>query len=81
MQGERLHGFFAHLEWDANTGRHELRLLLDHQDLLMPLPIHIGPRPLQEAMRRVAAEAAAQNGIMAPPMEELTPEIAPMLSL
>ena len=32
-------------------------------------------------MRRVAAEAAAQSGSMAPPMEELTPEISPMLSL
>jgi hypothetical protein len=23
MQGGRLHGFFAHLEWDANTGRRD----------------------------------------------------------
>jgi hypothetical protein len=81
MQGGRLHGFFAHLEWDANTGRHELRLLLDHQDLLMPLPVHIGSWPLEEAMRRVTAEATLQGGRAVPPMEELTPEIAPILSL
>ena len=81
MQDGRLHGFFAHLEWDAKTGRHELRLLLDQEDLLIPLPIHIGAWPLEEAMRRVGAEAAAQSGRTPPPMEELTPEIAPILSL
>ena len=62
MPGVHLQGFFAHLEWDANTGRHELRLLLDHLDLLIPLPIHIGAWPLEEAMRRVSAEAAGQGG-------------------
>jgi len=81
MQDGRLHGFFAHLEWDANTGRHELRLLLDHQDLLIPLPIHIGAWPLEEAMRRVAAEAAVQGGAAAPSMEGIASEIAPLLSL
>ena len=37
-------------------------MLLDQEDLLIPLPIHIGAWPLEEAMRRVAAEAAAQSG-------------------
>lgn len=41
-----LAGFFAHLEWDAKTGREELRLLLDitlpDGNLLQPLPIHLG---------------------------------------
>ncbi|HEY8159142.1 MAG TPA: hypothetical protein VIF10_10620 [Methylobacter sp.] len=32
--GKKLHGFFVHLEYDANTGRSELRLLLDHDDFL-----------------------------------------------
>lgn len=81
MQDGRLHGFFAHLEWDANMGRHELRLLLDREEMLIPMPVHIGDWPLEEAMRRVAAEAAAQVGGAAPPMEEMTPEIAPLLSL
>jgi len=76
-----LQGFFAHLEWDANTGWHELRLLLDHLDLLIPLQIHIGAWPLEEAMRRVAAEAAGQGGGAAPPMNEITPEISPLLWL
>ena len=29
--GAGLYGFFAHMEWDAGTGREELRLLLDSE--------------------------------------------------
>ena len=81
MEDGRLHGFFAHLEWDANTERHELRLLLDREDLLLPVPIHIGAWALEEAMQRVNAEAAAQVPGVTPRMEEIIPEIAPLLSL
>lgn len=55
-----MHGFFAHLEWDTNDGRVELRLVLDLADELQPLPIHIGPWPLAEATRRAMAEAKRQ---------------------
>jgi len=55
-----LHGFFAHLEWDANTGRPELRLVLDTETGLQPLPVHIGQWPLEEAMQRTVAEAKRQ---------------------
>jgi hypothetical protein len=55
-----LYGYFAHLEWDANTGREELRLVLDSDAALQPLPIHIGQWPLAEAVRRAVAEAKRQ---------------------
>jgi hypothetical protein len=50
--GVALYGFFAHLESDANNGREELRLLLDHDDELIPVPIHLGSWPLTEAIAR-----------------------------
>lgn len=51
-RGSPLYGFFAHLEWDPNNGREELRFLLDGDAALSPLPIHIGPWPLTEAVAR-----------------------------
>lgn len=55
-----LYGFFAHMEWDANDGRTELRLVLDCEAALQPLPIHIGKWPLDEALQRAIAEAKRQ---------------------
>jgi hypothetical protein len=58
--GKRLYGFFAHLEWDAAThGREELRLLLDSEDDLQPLPIHLGKWTLLESV-----ENAMKTGLM-----------------
>ena len=56
-----LYGFFVHLEWDTNTARAELRLLLDSEAELLPLPIHIGPWPLNESVRRAVEEARRQS--------------------
>ena len=56
-----LHGFFAHLEWDVNTGREELRLLMDSEAALQPLVIHIGQWPLKEAARKAMVEAKRQG--------------------
>lgn len=50
--GAPLFGFFAHLEWDAGTGRTELRLLLDGEAGFSPLPIHIGQWSLSEAVAK-----------------------------
>lgn len=51
-QGSPLQGFFAHVEYDPNNGREELRLLLDSDAELAPIPIHLGPWPLAEAVAR-----------------------------
>ncbi len=52
-----MHGFYASLEWDANDGRTELRLLLDTETGLLPVPLHIGDWPLTEAIARAIDEA------------------------
>lgn len=51
-----LHGFWAHLEWDVNDGREELRLLLDADSGLLPYPLHLGG-DLSEALKGFLAEA------------------------
>ncbi len=58
--GGPLYGFWAHLEWDANTGREELRLVLDTERALLPVVLHLGPWPLLEAITRTSAEASRQ---------------------
>ena len=43
LQSDYAHGVWACLEWDANDGHSELRLLFDIDDgALFPLPIHLG---------------------------------------
>ncbi len=58
--GENMHGFWAHLEWDANTERTELRFLVHSEVGLNPVPVHIGPWTVSEALERVFDEAAVQ---------------------
>ena len=84
--GQPLHGFFAHIEVDANTGREELRLLLDWEDDLIPLPIHLGPWPLSEAVARAvdlsrvhAASAGAQIPVAV--QKEMGETAGPLVSL
>ncbi len=60
IEGDRLHGFFAHLEWDANLSRTELRLLLDTDAHLLPVPVHLGPWSLDEALHRATDTAQIQ---------------------
>jgi hypothetical protein len=48
-------GFWCHLEWDDNTERHELRLLLNTENLLS-IPLHIGPWTVEEAILKVVEE-------------------------
>ena len=55
----RLYGWYAHLEWDANTHEQELRLLLDTDialgEGLVPLAIHLGEWDLGVAVQRSLA--------------------------
>lgn len=55
-----LHGVFAHMEWDVNSGRPELRLLMDADAQLAPLPLHLGAWSLAESISRMLDEAAVQ---------------------
>lgn len=55
--GETLHGIWAHLEWDANTGRTELRILTNSEAGLNPIILHIGPWTVTEAVDRAFGEA------------------------
>lgn len=58
--GNSLHGFWVHLEWDANTERRELRMLLDTDEDLIPQILHIGAWTVTEAVDRWFSEAQRQ---------------------
>lgn len=82
-----LHGFWAHLEWDANDGRRELRLLLDCQQDLLPIPLHLGAWTVTEAVDRMVDEMrrqAATIGVTVPVAPEAVQDLAatvnPLLS-
>lgn len=85
--GTTLHGFFAHLEYDPEAGgREELRLLIDADDALVPVPVHLGPWPLEEAVARAMdvsrTYAAAQGTTLPDGVTRATTEtVAPLLSL
>lgn len=86
-----LHGFFAHLESDANDGRIELRFLLDlgdDLDDLIPLPLHLVGDVAQslKAMADEANRQADKAGIEVPPeafgaSAAVVPYVAPLISL
>lgn len=58
--GKPMEGFFAHLEWDANEMREELRLLVNTNDTLYPVPLHIGNWTVAESVNRATEEAKKQ---------------------
>ncbi|EKO3632387.1 hypothetical protein M3894_002917 [Vibrio metschnikovii] len=63
---ESMHGFWVHLEFDMNTHRHELRLLLNTASTLVPVPIHIGNWTLTEAVDRAISESKKYTEIQFP---------------
>jgi len=58
----RIYGAFVHLEWDAETERQELRLVIDSDESLLPLILHLGKWTIVEALKRFGDEAARQGG-------------------
>lgn len=62
VMGSPLHGFYAHLEHDANDNRRELRLLLDYEAGLSPLPIHL-VGTLQQGLEQMTHEAELQAAL------------------
>jgi hypothetical protein len=61
LSSGRMHGFWAHLEHDANTHGTELRLLLDQDSGLSPVPLHIGQWSLSEAIARAVDLASVHS--------------------
>ena len=57
--GNSLSGFFAHLEYDMNDGRHELRLLVDTGEVLQGIPLHLSGRTIQGAIELTQQEVDA----------------------
>lgn len=78
-------GFFAHLEHDANTGREELRLVLDYGPddaaTLATVPLHLGPWSLEEAAAKADQEAARYSGKSQPLLADYSVALAPIISL
>lgn len=88
-KGESLYGFWAHLEWDVNTERVELRLLLDCENNLIPIPMHLGPWTISESVERAIVESKTQAkalGTTLSPLstnyiDELTSQLNPLISI
>jgi hypothetical protein len=72
-------GFFAHLEHDIKTGRAELRLLLDQEDDLCPLILHLGDWSVEESIDRMISESNKQteflNECLSDQGEHVSPEM------
>ena len=87
--GDTLYGYWAHLEHDVNSGRAELRLVLDTEQQLIPVPVHIGQWTVTEAIDRMVGESKRQadlNNLVKPPLSmdnvaAVATEINPLISL
>ncbi len=85
---DKLYGFWVHLEWDANSGRSELRLLLDTENALIGIPLHIGAWTVTEAVDRAMAVSKLHGenaGISFPftpdAVQSIATEINPLISV
>jgi hypothetical protein len=63
-----VHGFWAHLEYDANTTTKELRLLLDMDPAPVVLPLHLGSWSLAESIARAVDLAGVHLMSLGMPM-------------
>jgi hypothetical protein len=88
-KGATLNGFFAHLEYDMNDRRTELRLVLDVTgpagDQLIVMPIHLGKGGVAEGVEAMLKESARHFPVTvysAPgEAERLSCDISPLVSL
>lgn len=85
-----LHGFWAHLEWDFNLQREELRLVMNTDQGLSMQPLHLGNWSIEEALHKTLefTFANAQKGALAGLVDmnilaRLSPlaEIKPLISI
>ena len=88
-QSKPIVGFWTHLEFDINTQRVELRLLLDTEDGLIPTCLHVGDWTITEAVDRFVNEAKKQAELAnidfkldsAQLVESISSDIYPLVSL
>jgi hypothetical protein len=85
--GTRVRGWFAHLEWDVNVNRPELRFLFDaiEPDRLIAFPLHLDYHQLQDCVL-AALEVARNNWVTEGPepetvLQEFVRHISPFLSV
>jgi hypothetical protein len=85
--GDRIAGSFVHLEWDANTGRTELRFVVDFINKWCPIPLHL-KSTFQESIAAAISESRLQASRLSfpvslpPPGESYYREITgPLISL
>lgn len=82
-----LHGFFTHLEYDANNGRTELRLLLDVAESLVAVPLHLGNWSLDQCISRALDQSSVHAVSLGLPVasgevrREQTRWVEPLISL
>lgn len=79
-----LHGFWCHLESDVNNGQAELRLLLDTETALQPVPLHLGDWSILEAIQRADMESLKHApALLGLPLgqRERADQLQPLLSL
>lgn len=88
FDGAAVHGFFAHLEHDVNTGGHELRLLLDTDTKFINVPLHLGDWSLLTAVDKYINQAGSYGAKMGQDIamsvdtaDNITHDIMPFVSL
>jgi hypothetical protein len=89
VYGDRkMHGFWAHLEFDTNDGRHELRIVADLDSEHQRFILHLGKWSLEEAIERMLAETNRMANLLGFPSvgdaggkAELAKFLQPVLSL
>ena len=70
--GYKLYGFFAHLEYDVNARRPELRLVLDTEHGFSMLILHLSSPTINECIKSVWEEGEKNTGFK--PSEDVLPQ-------
>lgn len=84
--GDKIAGYWAHLEWDVNNKRPELRLLLLAEDGLYPVAMHLGDWSVLTALRKASEQALINikrdiSLINEDNLKTIAREIAPLVSM
>ncbi len=74
-----VNGFFAHLEYDVNTGEEELRFVFLHDSGCIAIPIHLGNYDLAESLKLATVVSTTQAKIYGLAIEPL--EVNPSIKI